>query len=323
MNEDSKSHVLPLVSVCMITYNHERYIKEAIDSVLMQDYAGPIEIVIGDDCSTDGTSYIIDQYQREHPQIVRVLRPEMNIGMMRNLSASYQACRGKYIALLEGDDRWSYRKKLSKQVEKMEGNPNITLCFHRSVSIDAMGDFIDSDPYPPNHIVDPNFSDFLQLNPCHTATVMYRKQSDCFSEGWNDLGLGDWPLHILHAKNGQIVFLREIMAHYRVHDMGVWTSCETSKKIMHYVNAFMWVADKIPPVYTKTLYNACHKLVMDVSRQFPKGDQRIFDLRKIALNIRMIEATKTSHSLLVAKLLFYFDLYWRRFRVGFGRSTLK
>ena len=97
------------VSVCMITYNHERFIAQAIESVLMQETDFRVELVIGEDCSTDGTRAIVREFGERFPERIRLLLPEHNLGMMPNFVATLSACRGQYVALLEGDDYWTDR----------------------------------------------------------------------------------------------------------------------------------------------------------------------------------------------------------------------
>ena len=109
----------PTVSVAVITYNHEKFIGQAIESVLMQETAFVVELVIGEDCSTDGTRRIVQAYAEKYPNVIRALLPEKNLGMARNYDAVWQACRGKYIAWLEGDDYWRTPQKLQKQVALM------------------------------------------------------------------------------------------------------------------------------------------------------------------------------------------------------------
>jgi glycosyltransferase involved in cell wall biosynthesis len=117
----------PLVSVKMITYNHAPYIARAIEGVLQQNVAFPIELVIGEDCSTDGTREIVSEYQKKYPDIIRVITSETNVGMMRNGFRSEKACRGKYIAWCEGDDYWHSPEKIQKQVDYMESHPECGL----------------------------------------------------------------------------------------------------------------------------------------------------------------------------------------------------
>jgi glycosyltransferase involved in cell wall biosynthesis len=101
-----------IVSICCITYNHEKYIERAIDGFLLQDTDFPFEIVIGNDCSTDRTTQILNSYEAMYPNIVKVIHNKKNIGMMKNFLQTLHACSGEYIAVCEGDDYWINRNKL-------------------------------------------------------------------------------------------------------------------------------------------------------------------------------------------------------------------
>jgi len=113
----------PLVSVKMITYNHGPYIAQAIEGVLQQKVSFPIELVIGEDCSTDGTREIVFDYQKRHPDVIRVITSDRNVGARTNGRRTEKACRGKYVAYCEGDDYWHHPLKLQKQVDYMEAHP--------------------------------------------------------------------------------------------------------------------------------------------------------------------------------------------------------
>lgn len=119
------------VSVCMITYNHENFIREAIEGVLMQKTNFLIEFLISEDFSTDCTRKIVKEYAEKHPDIIRVLLPEKNLGMSKNFLETLKACNGKYIALCEGDDYWTDPYKLQKQVDFLETNKEYSICSHR------------------------------------------------------------------------------------------------------------------------------------------------------------------------------------------------
>jgi glycosyltransferase involved in cell wall biosynthesis len=120
------------LSVAMITYNHERFIAQAIESVLAQKVDFDYEIVIGEDCSTDGTRAVIMDFQRRCPDRIVVLLRERNIGAMRNLAGTIAACRGKYLAVLEGDDYWTCANKLQKQVDFLDKHPDWAVCCTRA-----------------------------------------------------------------------------------------------------------------------------------------------------------------------------------------------
>src|ERR1700745_2179124 len=111
------------LSVMMITYNHEQFIAQAIESVLMQKVNFDFEIVIGEDCSTDGTRAIVLDFQHRYPgRIALILRPR-NIGPMWTKESTLAACRGQYLSILEGDDYWTSTDKIQKQVDFLDSHP--------------------------------------------------------------------------------------------------------------------------------------------------------------------------------------------------------
>lgn len=119
---------MPLVSVHIITYNQKLFLRETIESVLMQDYEN-IEIIIADDCSTDGTVELIEEYISNFPSKIKASFSIENSGITSNSNKGLQICNGKYIAFLGGDDLM-LQGKISSQVETLEANPNVVLCYH-------------------------------------------------------------------------------------------------------------------------------------------------------------------------------------------------
>lgn len=124
----------PLVSICCITYNHAQFIRKCLDGFLMQQTDFPIEILIHDDCSTDGTTEIIREYEAKYPDLIFPIYEEVNQyqnGKTAEIDFyNYRRARGKYIAYCEGDDYWTNPLKLQKQVDFMETNPEYSVCFH-------------------------------------------------------------------------------------------------------------------------------------------------------------------------------------------------
>ena len=117
----------PLVSVNMITYNHEKYIAQAIEGVLLQKTNFKIELIIGEDGSPDGTAKIVKEYAEKYPDIIVPVVREKNIGMIENVIDIYKRCQGKYVAVCEGDDYWIDPLKLQKQVDFLEENEDYGL----------------------------------------------------------------------------------------------------------------------------------------------------------------------------------------------------
>lgn len=128
-----------MVSIVILTCNHERYIRQAINSVLEQETNFVYEIVIGDDASDDKTLIIAKDFQHRYPSIIRIIEHEKNVGASRNAYDTMKACRGKYLASCEGDDYWIDRKKLQKQVEFLEENKKYVGCVHPVEMVDING----------------------------------------------------------------------------------------------------------------------------------------------------------------------------------------
>ena len=136
----------PKLSVILITYNHEKYIEKALDSVLSQVTDFPFEIVIGDDCSPDHTKNIIREYRDKYPDIIRIVHREKNTGRPTlNVYETTMKCRGDYLAYLEGDDYWTDSDKLQKQMDFLNEHPEYIACTHSHKMIDDNGNDI-TDP---------------------------------------------------------------------------------------------------------------------------------------------------------------------------------
>ena len=143
----------PLVSVVMTTYNHEPYIAQAIEGVLSQETDFPMELIIGEDCSTDRTREIVLEFQRRYPEMIRVLLSEKNVGMHENFRRTALAARGKYMAFCEGDDWWHRRDKLKIQIPFFRAD-NSLVCVAGDVRhISAQGQLIE--PEKQSHCTQP------------------------------------------------------------------------------------------------------------------------------------------------------------------------
>ena len=160
---------MPLVSVCMTTYNHEAYISQAIESVLAQHTDFGVEIVIGEDCSTDSTLEICRRYEQQYPDVVRVVTSPQNVGMHANYRRTIEACRGEYIAMLDGDDYFSDSNKLQMQVGAIE-EAGAAMCYTRSERKSQTKSTI----YPQGKLHE-SFADMLVLNTAENCTTLARR----------------------------------------------------------------------------------------------------------------------------------------------------
>ena len=132
--------IKPKVSVSMLAYNHEKFISKAIESVLMQETEFDVELVIGEDNSPDNTREVIDSYVAKHPDKIKALYRDNNVGARQNGIEVWEACQGDYIAYLDGDDYWTDPLKLQKQADFMDKNPGCTICFTKAESIVLEGE---------------------------------------------------------------------------------------------------------------------------------------------------------------------------------------
>jgi glycosyltransferase involved in cell wall biosynthesis len=212
-----------MLSVMVITYNHERYIRAALDSIVEQQTTFAMEVVIGEDCSTDGTRAILLEYQARHPSLLRLLLHEHNMGVSHNWETTVQACRGKYIALLEGDDYWTSPHKLQKQVDFLEAHPDYSLCCHRiRVAYEAGSAVRQSAIVAAHDHAELTLNDITREWAIATASVVFRRQLLKELPAWvHNSVVVDLPVYTLLASRGRVGYLPVEMAVYRVNAGGV------------------------------------------------------------------------------------------------------
>lgn len=210
----------PKVSVVSITYNQEQYIRETLEGFIAQKTNFDFEVVIADDCSTDKTPEIIEQYAQAYPDIFKPILRKKNIGIQANCIDTFQATTGAYIAFCEGDDFWSDPQKLQKQVDFLENNPDYALCFH-PVRV-FFENKEEKDYVFPAHKDASKFTklELLKGNFIQSNSVMYRRQE--YGDLPNNVMPLDWYLHLYHAQFGKIGFIDKTMSAYRRQNNGVW-----------------------------------------------------------------------------------------------------
>lgn len=251
------------VSVLIITYNHEKYITQAVESALQQEVSFPYEIVIGEDVSTDRTREIVLALQKKHPDRIRVMLRDAatserdrarGFGGKTNFVQGLQDCRGEYVALLDGDDYWTDPHKLQKMLDFLESHPECSVAFH-----DAMMFYEGSEAsrrfYPPDLKEIASLEDMLTTNgfpiPC---TAMFRakflgKFPDCFDTVLN----GDWMLFVLLAEHGNLGYINEVMAAYRVHEGGIWSRLDPTQGTRENIKTYETIDAYLNFRYTRAI----------------------------------------------------------------------
>jgi glycosyltransferase involved in cell wall biosynthesis len=220
------------ISVCILTYNHEKLIEQAINSALEQKVNCDLEILIGDDCSSDNTPKIVYDFAKKHPDLVRPIVNKQNVGPTLNLTNLIKASTGDYIAILEGDDYWSDKTKLQTEVDFLEEHKECSAVFHKVKRI-KNGKVIGHSPIGLKKEYF-SFDDIIKKGSfIPTTSLMFRSNIVEFpKEYFASRMIADWPLVILIAKNGNLAFIDKVMACYRVNsNQESFTSWDGEKNI--------------------------------------------------------------------------------------------
>lgn len=241
------------LSVAIITYNHERFVAQAIQSVLAQKVNFDYEIVIGEDCSTDRTREIVMDFARRYPKRIVALVRDQNLGGPRNLNATLAACRGQYVALLEGDDYWTSVDKLQMQVDILEAHPDRALCCHRVSTLNETGT-AEFEIFPPHSAGAYSVEDLLRGNFVMTCSaVMRRDLIDSPPHWYFKINLGDWPLFAMVARHGKIELMDEVMAAYRVHAGSTWSILPSTTRLREGARMLSALDEQLGFQYTTTI----------------------------------------------------------------------
>lgn len=224
MSEAHQKQVL--LSVIVLTYNHEKYIEQTLDSVFSQKTSFEYEVLVGDDASSDNTCSLLKRYALMHPQIKLTLR-DKNVGANYNAFDLLTRSVGKYVAVLDGDDYWCDDTKTELQVQYLEKNPDVVACTCKTKVVDEDGNEI-----PLRQIEWVKHKDVFTLDdfdgfhlPGQTSSIIKR---NFFTDGVHDMSiiyknhsfLGDRFSALIYLCEGNFVCINSVMSAYRIHDQG-------------------------------------------------------------------------------------------------------
>lgn len=226
----------PLVSVGIITYNHEAYIAKAIESVLMQKTDFDVQLIIGEDQSKDGTLAICESFKKKFSDKIQLITSATNVGVMENAIRVFDKCDGKYLAILEGDDYWLKEDKLQKQVDFLEAHPDFSLCFHSVEVHYDNGNKVISSPKSFSEKTEFTIEDLAKGNFLQTVSVLYKNDFKNAIPTWfRQSPVGDYVLYMMHARNGKIKYLDETLAVYREHAGGIWSTLKRKEMLEKFI----------------------------------------------------------------------------------------
>ncbi len=227
----------PLVATSTLTYNHEPYIRDCLDGILMQKTTFPVRVVVFEDCSTDATREIVKEYQTKYPDLfVTVFAPHNTYGKPERQEAikPFKEARdvAKYIALCEGDDYWTDPLKLQKQVDFLEDNKDYVLACHRYSKLDDIENKLFSDnqeKWFENNLEGFSFTYPFKSWITKTLTVVFRTSALKNMAGYNGI-TRDTVLIYFIMKNNKGFCFNENMGVYRIHDGGVVSKQSIAKR---------------------------------------------------------------------------------------------
>jgi glycosyltransferase involved in cell wall biosynthesis len=221
----------PVVSVVCVTYNHEQYIGQAIDSFLIQETDFPFEVVIGDDCSTDKAREIIELYVKKYPNIIKLIANEKNLGAQLNAKKTFNACNGAYLAICDGDDYWVSVNKLQAQINKMKKNPDCNISFHS-----AIGRYEESNRKDKLIAMHDNKDKIFSIEDVivglgsfiPTSSIVIKSEIiDTLKEDFFRIESGDYYIQVLASQNGAL-FIYDLQSVYRMGVLNSWSLMRTS-----------------------------------------------------------------------------------------------
>ncbi len=247
----------PLVSTCILTYQHEPFISQAIDGALAQQCTFDYEIIICDDGSSDGTQEICRSYAAKYPDKIKLLSNDKNLGINANAMQLFMNAKGKYIAICEGDDFWVDSEKLQKQVFFMQDNPDYTITASSSRVINNEGLTVTKTTLPAKQMQIKDFAinNFLGQN---TASIVFRKT--CIHPDVVRILAAapflDWALSLVCLSQGSGFCFSDVMSVYRTHSQGKWTSMTEEQQSNGFAKMQEFIAREFVQEESETTLNS-------------------------------------------------------------------
>ncbi|MEE0725417.1 MAG: glycosyltransferase, partial [Clostridium saudiense] len=212
------------VSIICATYNHEKYLKYALNSILNQKTTFKFEVLVGEDCSTDDSRKILKYYEEKYPNFFTIFYRKKNFGPIKNFIDLYYRAKGKYLVVLETDDFWIDELKLQKSFDFLESNNDYIAVSHRCIIVDENNNSIGKQ-YPECHKSEYSYDEYMKdLLPGQTTTVMFRNfflkelnySIELLTEDKYCIGPGDARKAFTFIVNGKVACLPDVMSAYRL-----------------------------------------------------------------------------------------------------------
>jgi glycosyltransferase involved in cell wall biosynthesis len=255
------------VTVVLLTYNHEKYIAQALESVLTQQTEFVYEVVVLDDCSTDRTRDVLYDFKNRYPDIVQLVLAERNQNDNRGWGREILDARSPYVALLDGDDYWTSPYKLQKQADFLDQHLELSMCFH---GVTVFYEDRDKTPWISGSPKDTlTLADLIEGNFVQTCSIMLRGGLiTSFPEWWYVGGIGDWELLLFFAQHGDVGYIDEVMGAYRKHVGGIYTASNDTDRIGRQIRMYENINRYFDFKHNTTIKNIMSELCHDLAIQF-------------------------------------------------------
>jgi glycosyltransferase involved in cell wall biosynthesis len=264
------------VRVIMLAYNHAAYIEQAVRSVMAQDTGFPFDLLVLDDCSTDGTQDILRKLESKWPDRMRVELSPVNKNDNEAFAREFENSTARYIACLDGDDYWHATDKLEQQARFMESHPDCTVSFHDVLVMHEDGR---REPY---RMCGDDEERMIRLNelllhvPVGACASMLRKSAlKCLPDWYKSVMLSDWALYILHAMKGDVRYFPAVLGVYRVHRNGLWSGMQPGRQCQATIDFLELLSTVLGQEY-------CHPVSSALARKYLRRAQLHIEQREYA-----------------------------------------
>ena len=259
-----------VLSICVRSYNQKDYLRQSIESILRQQVTFEYEILISDDCSTDGTIEMLREYKKKYPEKIRIILGKTNIGGPENFRRVIEASNSRYVAFMDGDDYWIDDFKLQKQYNFMISHPNYVGCFHNAfVSTNGTCSLqLFNDELMDGHITYEEIVRKRWFMPTSSEFVL--REAIFFPEWYNTVPNDDYVINLSIALKGNFFYMPEVMSVYRKHSQNISTIYADKKMTYNILSRILSYYRDIYPKTAQTVFDETIKFyqtgIVDIER---------------------------------------------------------
>ncbi len=261
------------LSVVVQANNFEKYVRKCLDSILMQKVNFEYELLCSDDCSTDNSLAILEEYQSKFPNIIKVVKNAKNLGSAKTALKLYSLTQGQYMTVIDGDDYLIDENRFRQQVDFLDQNPDFTGVASNTImkyeDNSKEDELIVKSEIPTQHTVE----DFISARTYfHTSAIMFRniyknRYPNFLS---HEYGEGDWIRAIMHSSQGNIGYIDKIVSVYRVHNKGAWNKMNDFQKMNRNTYACVHFNQFLEKKYDQLFASRIKIFVEHIIASFPK-----------------------------------------------------